>query len=58
MASIKISDLHVAGSDLFSASESYMNEVSEGELNIRGGILPLLLGIAVGIAISEYYHHH
>lgn len=51
MASIKISDL-------FLNSESYMNEVSEEEQDIQGGILPILLGIAVGALASEIYHHH
>ena len=44
MASIKISELHPAGSDLFSDSESYMNELSEGEIGgIQGGMTPLLI---------------
>ncbi len=39
MADIKISDLHPAGSELFSDSEGYMNELDDGELSvIYGGI--------------------
>lgn len=37
MASINISDLQPKGFDLFSDSESYMRELSEGELSIQGG---------------------
>lgn len=58
MASIKISDLHPAGSELFSDSESYMNEVSEGELDIQGGISPLIAAAALGALAMEVYHHH
>ena len=58
MASIKIYNLYSTASDLSSDPESYMNELSEGELNIQGGIWPLIAGIAIGVAISEYYHHH
>ena len=37
MPNIKISDLHPTGSDLFSDSENYMNELGEGELEIIYG---------------------
>lgn len=38
MATIKISNLNPAGSEFFLSSESYMNEISEGEINgIHGG---------------------
>jgi hypothetical protein len=37
MASIKISDLRPAGSDLFSDSESYISELGDSELNIING---------------------
>jgi hypothetical protein len=38
MANIEISDLQPAGSELFSDSESYLNEMSIGELvGIQGG---------------------
>jgi hypothetical protein len=51
MASITISDLHASGSELFSDSESYMNELGDGELQIiNGGIsTPLCASIAVTI---------
>ena len=43
MATIKISDLHSAGSELFIDSESYLNELTNEELNTaHGGITSLL----------------
>ncbi len=40
MANIAISNLHPVGSDLFFAdSESYMAELSEGDLSIQGGAM-------------------
>jgi hypothetical protein len=46
MSTIKVSDLHSAGSNLFSDSESYMHELRDSDLNnINGGftwtIIPL-----------------
>ena len=44
MATINISDLRPAGSDLFSDSEGYMSELGDNELeDIYGGIAPLLI---------------
>jgi hypothetical protein len=41
MATIKISDLHSAGSELFMDSESYLNELTNEELNMaHGGSTP------------------
>ncbi|WP_190462920.1 MULTISPECIES: hypothetical protein [Oscillatoriales] len=38
MATIKISDLHAAGSELLLDSESYLNELTNQEgLNVLGG---------------------
>lgn len=40
MATINISDLRPAGSNLFSDSEDYMSELSDSEIdNVNGGIL-------------------
>lgn len=39
MASIAIFDLYVVGSDLFADSESFLRELSTGELQIQGGII-------------------
>ncbi|GBF80652.1 hypothetical protein [Aphanothece sacrum] len=49
MAQIKINDLSLAGSDLFSDSESYLTELSHdsGMLNISGGT-----GVRIDINIS------
>ncbi|WP_019499237.1 hypothetical protein [Pseudanabaena sp. PCC 6802] len=44
MATIAISDLSTSGYTLFSDSESYMNDLSEPEIDIRGGELsPLII---------------
>lgn len=54
MANIAISDLRPTGSDLFFDSESYMKDLSDGELNIQGGITPALFVAAeYAIASSE-----
>jgi len=37
MATIKLSNLHTAGSELFMDSESYLNELTNEELNIAHG---------------------
>lgn len=47
MANIAISDLHPTGYDLFSDSESYMKDLSDGELDIQGGVTPVLIGYAI-----------
>lgn len=39
MATIAISDLHFSGSEFFSDSESYLDEITNQELNsIQGGV--------------------
>lgn len=38
MANITISDLHPAGFDLFSDSESFLKNLSESEIDVKGGI--------------------
>ena len=54
MVNIKISDLHPAGSDLFSAPESYMNEISESEFDsISGGLTPALLLSVTRVAVQH-----
>ena len=40
MATINISDLRPTGSALFFDSESFMNELSDGEIGIYGGGTP------------------
>lgn len=49
MASIAISDLHPAGSELLSDFESFMDELSDGELIIQGGITPSAFWASVAV---------
>jgi hypothetical protein len=37
MATINVNDLNSIGSDLFADSESYLQELSDLDLNIQGG---------------------
>jgi hypothetical protein len=37
MASIKLSELRPVGSELFQDSESFLNELNDRELDVRGG---------------------
>ncbi|NEP34869.1 hypothetical protein [Moorena sp. SIO3B2] len=37
MANIKVNDIKPAGADLFTDDESFINELSNDELNIVGG---------------------
>ncbi|WP_019501947.1 hypothetical protein [Pseudanabaena sp. PCC 6802] len=61
MANIAISDLKLAGFDLFSDSESYMRDLSDTELNAQGGITPVLAassepcGMAVAFGAAALY---
>ena len=54
MSTIKISDLHPAGSDLFSDSEGFINDLDDGEIGaIQGGIWTLVLrSIVVSVSVS------
>ncbi len=55
MATINIYDLRPAGSDLFSDSEGYMNELGDGELDsINGGSSPFCVvwSIRISVAVS------
>ncbi|MEY3826643.1 MAG: hypothetical protein RLZZ148_1460 [Cyanobacteriota bacterium] len=52
MASINISDLHPAGFDLLSDSESYLHELKDTELSAtRGGITPLIVGTIIVVLL-------
>ncbi|WP_138499837.1 hypothetical protein [Nostoc sp. PA-18-2419] len=59
MATIKIFDLHPAGSELFLDSESYLNDLTDDELNsTQGGLSPLTISswwCAGAIAYSVTY---
>ncbi len=51
MATINISDLRPAGSDLFSDSEGYMSELGDSEFDsIYGGLTPALVWSAATAA--------
>ena len=50
MASIKISDLHPAGSELFMDSESFLSDLSDVELSeTMGGFSPLTVTTSSGV---------
>lgn len=52
MATIQINALNPAGSDLFTDSESYLKELTDAELNTKGG---LFLTTVSPISISLWY---
>ncbi|WP_138499835.1 hypothetical protein [Nostoc sp. PA-18-2419] len=55
MATIKISDLHPAGSELFVDSESYLNNLTDEELNrTQGGSSFGCIWISVQVSIVTY----
>lgn len=47
MASIAISDLRPAGSELFLDSESFMDDLTDGEISIQGGLTPFWASVVV-----------
>ncbi|MFN6526289.1 hypothetical protein [Nostoc sp. ChiSLP03a] len=55
MANIVISNLRPAGAELFDGSESFMNDLTDSELDItKGGLTPAVFfaGVAVGVGIT------
>lgn len=58
MASIAISNLHPVGFDLFSSYESFMTELTEEEISIKGGISPLVAGVALGAGAMYLYYEY
>ena len=55
MGNINISDLRPAGADLFLDSESYLNDLTEGEMiNTLGGISPITITLLF-IAFPAYW---
>jgi hypothetical protein len=57
MATINIQDLKVAGSNLFSDEENYMNELTADELDITTGAWsPVIYTLAVGSAFVLSYN--
>ncbi len=54
MAKIAISELRPAGAELFAGSESYLQELTDTELDAtKGG--SFWIGVTVGILISARY---
>jgi hypothetical protein len=50
MASIKIHNLRPAGSELFKDSESFLNELTEGEIStVEGGLVSFSLTYSVTV---------
>jgi hypothetical protein len=54
MANITISDLRPTGAELFTDSESYMNELTNEEITITGGATPGAVGWFVAKAVARY----
>ncbi|BAU13090.1 hypothetical protein LEP3755_36270 [Leptolyngbya sp. NIES-3755] len=57
MASIKISELRPVGSELFQDSESFLNELNDRDLDIRGGgdvNISVLSQYTASVGISIY----
>ncbi|MBW4674437.1 MAG: hypothetical protein KME52_10570 [Desmonostoc geniculatum HA4340-LM1] len=55
MAKLTISDLHRNNSALLSDSENYIRELSEEEINVKGGLLPVLIGLAILLYPTDAY---
>lgn len=55
MAKIKISDLHQHNSALLSDADTYIRELSENEINVKGGLLPVLVGLAILLYAPNAY---
>ncbi|WP_138499833.1 hypothetical protein [Nostoc sp. PA-18-2419] len=56
MATIKINNLNASGSDLFNDSESFLNELTEDELNVtKGGSTPFCITIVVSVVVYGKY---
>ena len=61
MANITISELRPAGADLFDGSESFLQELTDTELNgTKGGATPaaLWLGLFVGMVAGAVYREN
>lgn len=67
MSSITISNLQPAGLNLFSDSEGYLNDLTETEQNIQGGLwmVPFAataaafgVGLTIGHFAAQAYHDY
>ncbi|MEQ9234321.1 hypothetical protein [Coleofasciculus sp. E2-BRE-01] len=54
MSSLKISDLNPAGSELLLDSESYLNELTNEELNLTHGGSSVICSMAAITAIAQF----
>lgn len=54
MANITISNLQPAGLNLFSDTEGYLNDLTDAEQNIQGGLAPLWVLGAVTATIGAF----
>ncbi|WP_017318970.1 hypothetical protein [Mastigocladopsis repens] len=52
MANIKLNDLRPVGSDFFADNESYLNELTDNELGVTGGIITLDSVASLASALS------
>ncbi|MUG98789.1 hypothetical protein F7734_43460 [Scytonema sp. UIC 10036] len=56
MASIEISELHPTGSELFNDSESFLDELTDGEVwGVQGGAAMSTLGGLLGETLSQTF---
>jgi hypothetical protein len=52
MANIKISDLSPAGSGFFQDSESFLGDLTEDELGIRGGLNNAVASVSITVTLT------
>ncbi|MBC1236967.1 hypothetical protein VF14_33350 [Nostoc linckia z18] len=55
MATIKIHDLSPAGSELFQDSESFLNELTDAELGVHGGLRAESVSVTVSVTLTVTY---
>lgn len=58
MANITIANLHPTGFDLLSDSESYLNQISEEELSVQGGLMSTGLCASAALTIAIMVSRH
>lgn len=56
MPALKITNLDSVGSDLLTDSESFLSDLSEMELNQKGGGTSLIIPLSIIDAINSYLH--
>jgi hypothetical protein len=59
MAAISIKNLRPSGADLFDGSESYLQELTDNELEgTKGAISPVIAGFTLGVVVGIYGAKH